>query len=62
MTPTPTAVSETARSAPVWAVGGLTLFGVGISDWVLLLSALYTLLQTIFLIRDKWYYPWRASR
>ena len=46
---------ETAKALPTITVGGLTLFGVGLSDWVLLLTAIYTICQLYFLFRDKWY-------
>lgn len=47
------AVSEAVKAAPPLTVGGLTLWGVGLADWVLMLTALYTILQIFFLIRDK---------
>ena len=42
-------LSEAARAAPPMGVGGLTRFGVTLSDWVLILTAIYTM----FLIIDK---------
>lgn len=51
---------EAAKAAPAVTVGGLTLFGVGLSDWVLLLTLIYTLLQIGFLIRDKVIRPRKA--
>lgn len=48
---------EATKALPTITVGGLTLFGVGLSDWVLLLTLGYTLLQIFFLLRDKWYRP-----
>lgn len=57
------AVIETLRAAPPLTVGGLTLFGIGLSDWVLILTALYTVLQIGFLIRDKvWRHYGRNKR
>jgi hypothetical protein len=50
-------VNEAARAAPTLTVGGLTLFGVALSDWVLLATLIYTILQVGFLLRDKWYLP-----
>jgi len=50
-------VNEAARAAPTLTVGGLTLFGVALSDWVLLTTIVYTLFQFYFLLRDKWYLP-----
>jgi hypothetical protein len=53
-------VNEAARAAPALTVGGLTLFGVALSDWVLLTTLVYTVLQLYFLLRDKWYLPRKA--
>lgn len=50
-------ITEGLKAAPAVTVGGLTLFGVGLSDWVLLATLLYTVMQMYFLIRDKWYRP-----
>ena len=47
------AVSEAVKAAPPLTVGGLTLWGVSLSEWVLILTAIYTLLQIYFLLRDK---------
>lgn len=53
-------VTEATKAAPVITVGSLTLFGVGLSDWVLLCTLVYTVMQIYFLIRDKWYRPRKA--
>lgn len=53
-------VTEAAKAAPAVTVGSLTLFGVGLSDWVLLATLLYTVMQIGFLLRDKWYKPRKA--
>lgn len=54
---------ETLKATPPITVGGLTLFGVGLSDWVLLLTAVYTILQIGFLVRDKvWRHYGRDKR
>ena len=42
-------LTEVVRAAPPVSVGGLTLWGVPLSEWVLILTAVYT----IFLIVDK---------
>lgn len=47
------AVTEAVKAAPPITVGGLTLWGVGLSEWVLILTAIYTILQIYFLLRDK---------
>ena len=51
--------SEAVKATPPLTVGGLTFFGVGLSDWVLLATMIYTALQVFFLLRDKCYRPWR---
>ena len=53
--------TEAARAAPAVTVTGLSLFGVSLSEWVFLLTIVYTLLQMFFLIRDKWYYQRKAD-
>ena len=50
-------LTEAIKASPALAVGGLTLFGIGLADWVLILTIIYTLLQLFFLLRDKWYRP-----
>jgi len=52
-------VTEGAKAAPAVAVGGLTLFGVSLADWVLISTLLYTGVQLFFLLRDKW---WRQRK
>lgn len=47
------AVTEAIKAAPPITVGGLTMWGVSLSEWVLILTAVYTLLQIYFLLRDK---------
>ena len=55
-------VAEATRAAPTVVVSGLTIFGVGLSDWVFLLTIIYTLAQLFFLFRDKWYAPRKARK
>lgn len=43
------ATSEALWAAPPIATGALTLFGVALSNWVIILSLVYT----IFLLIDK---------
>lgn len=50
-------VSEAVKAAPAVTVTGLTLFGVALSDWVLLASLVLIVFQLFFLLRDKWYTP-----
>ena len=46
-------VTEAVKASPTITVGGLTLFGVGLSDWVLIATLVYTSLQVYVLVRDK---------
>ena len=41
------------KAAPPVTVVGMTLGGVSLQEWVLILTAVYTVLQIGFLIRDK---------
>jgi hypothetical protein len=50
-----TVAQEAAKAAPPVGVGGMVLVGVPLSDWVLILTGLYTALQLFFLLRDKWW-------
>ena len=50
---------EAARAAPPLSVVGLSLMGVSLQDWVLVITLIYTALSLIFLIRDKVYRPWK---
>lgn len=47
---------------PPAGVTGLTLLGVGLPDWVLLGTAIYTVIATFVLVRDKIYRPWKEKR
>ncbi len=42
-------INELVRAAPPVGVGGLTLWGVSINEWLIVLTIIYTL----FLIIDK---------
>ena len=44
---------EAVKAAPPVTVVGMTLGGVSLQEWVLILTAVYTVLQIGFLIRDK---------
>ena len=50
---------EAAKTAPPLTVVGLSLAGVSLQDWVLIITLIYTALSLIFLIRDKLYRPWK---
>ncbi len=48
---------EAVKASPTIAVSSLTLFGVGLSEYVLIATLIYTLFQLYFLLRDKWWTP-----
>ena len=50
-------LNEAYKAAPPVTVGGLTFVGVPLSDWLIVVTLIYTVLQIVFLIRDKWYIP-----
>lgn len=49
------ASTEVSKAAPPVAVTGLTCWGVGLPDVVLILTTVYTVFQLYFLLRDKWW-------
>ncbi len=54
--------AESLRIGPPAAVAGLSLYGVSLQDWVLVVTLIYTGLSVILLIRDKVYRPWKEKR
>lgn len=44
---------EITKAAPPVSITGLTLAGVQLSDWVLILTALYTILQIGWFVYSK---------
>lgn len=50
-----------SKAAPPVTVGGLTLVGVPLSDWLIIATLVYTVLQIVFLVRDKLYRPWKEK-
>lgn len=51
-----TASSALWKGAPAWfAVVVDRVFGMSLNDWVLLLAAIYTLLQIIVLVRNQFF-------
>jgi len=48
-------VHEMTKASPPVTVGALTLMGVPLQTWVLVATLVYTVLQVVFLIRDKWW-------
>ena len=47
------ALMGAVRASPPVAVTGLQLGGVGLSDWLILLTIVYTVLQIGFLVYDR---------
>ena len=47
--------AEAMKASPSVAVGGLSLMGVGLADWLIILTIIYTVAQLYFLLRDKWW-------
>lgn len=54
-------VVEATKASPPLTVGAMTLVGVPLSDVVLCITLVYTLLQLYFLLRDKWWRPKRGK-
>ena len=50
------------KLTPPLTVGGLTLFGIGLNDAVLIITGLYAVLQIIFLVYDRIVHPHREKR
>lgn len=44
-------VMEATKASPPVAVTGLTIAGASLQDWVLILTAIYTVIQIALLIR-----------
>lgn len=55
-------IVEAARASPATAVTGLTLAGVALSEWVVILTLILLVFQLFFLVRDKWYIPRKHKR
>jgi len=51
-------VPASAKSGPPVAVAALTMAGVGLQDWVYILTAIYLVTQTGYLVW-KWFREWR---
>jgi hypothetical protein len=52
-------LQEITKASPPVAIGALTFAGLSLSDWVLVTSILYAVMQMFFLLRDKW---WRERK
>ena len=48
-----TVLEETAKAVPPVAVSALTLFGIGLQDWVYLLTMLYIGIQVGWFVWSK---------
>lgn len=53
---------EAVKALPPVTTGTLIILGFTLNEWVLLGSGLLIALQIFFLLRDKLYLPWRASK
>lgn len=49
-------------AAPPAGVGSMLVMGVALADWVLIGTAIYTVLALVVLIRDKFYKPWKEKQ
>lgn len=56
------AVSAVAKLAPPLTVGGLTIAGMSLSDFVLVLTGIYAVLQIGCLLYDRLIKPRREKR
>lgn len=48
-------IADTLKATPPVGVSALSVCGLGLSDLVLILTGVYTVLMIFFLIRDKWW-------
>ena len=55
-------VETVTKTSPPVVVSGLWLGGISLNQWVLIATLAYTLLQTYFLLRDKWWLPRQAKK
>lgn len=49
-------IASAAKAAPPVSIVGMHFLGYGISDWLIAVTLVYTILQVIVLIRDKIFY------
>jgi hypothetical protein len=54
--------AEAVKASPPLTVVGLSVAGVGLQDWVLLLTLIYTIIQIYLLVRDKVVLPYLEKR
>lgn len=55
-------VASAVKSIPPVSVASATLLGYPLADWVLLLTAVYTILQICAIVRDKFWPHGRKHR
>jgi antibiotic biosynthesis monooxygenase (ABM) superfamily enzyme len=53
---------EYIKAAPPVTISTISLLGIPLNEWVFISTIGYTILLTIFLIRDKLVYPWLERR
>lgn len=47
-------MSEALKSAPSVSIAGATVLGASLEEWVLVLTAIYTLLQLAYFVRTRY--------
>lgn len=47
-------LAEFSKAAPPIAITSMTILGFPMSDWVLLLTAIYTIMQIVLMLRRTW--------
>ena len=50
------------KATPPVAITGLMLGGVSLAEWLVIVTLIYTVLQCVFLLRDKLYRPWVEAK
>jgi len=50
------------KAAPPVTVSTISLIGIPLNEWVFICTLIYTVLLTIFLLRDKLIAPWLERR
>ena len=53
---------EYAKAAPPVTISTISLMGIPLNEWVFICTIIYTVLLTIFLLRDKLINPWLERR
>lgn len=55
-------IADALKATPPVVITGMTLFGYPLQDWVLVATLIYTLLQIVFVIRDKVFRNRRSAK